>query len=523
MMNNTLFNKPQPKQTISLGQSLLILIDFLQQNKTSNLYKQLAEIFAIKDNANLNMLVLDAVKQFYLMGIRNKEHVSKLCAIKNLSLFANYEISTDDQVVNEDASRRYFESQLAIATLKQHLAKMNLETLIKQSNAVFSLLPKDIDLKKQIALFYQTGILEENEIEEYGYEIQQLRTVKPIPPFSLFTAEEKNKLLELVMINYLALICLKYDDDDELPLNIYHQGFFQSSNRGRLVKLTNEKVGSNHFGIMKNYMPLAKNDNIYSEQTIPYTRPVDLYSYNIQASWPMKNFSTGVQPFISSISGTLLCLLRVFADLSLKEKFYFHDRHDFNNFIKCYTSMMLLMGGGHSYSEFLNVLFLDEVKLAFFISIYGIKNLNEAAFIYDDNQPAFDDAINKAIEYNRQLIKIAAMRSELLGKEIEKKEIILQLIELKKATIILTNSVNGIKEFAEGVDAILADARKAIRLDMAKIKNKLIPLFNELEKKLTSDPFLKLFLYQARDSFELQKEKALEDKQENSRDKKVNI
>lgn len=425
-------HKTKKKPIISLGQACLILLDLVQKPNQALCYK-LAEIFSVPIE-DLREGVEYQLKLFYLTGIKSKEDVIKLIELKSLPELSKYEISTRYDVVNKDASRRYFESHLAYETLKQHLVEISLDDLKNQFNSFMAILSGNI--KAEFINFFASGKIPDEPLEEYGYTLLQLRN-SASSPYDNFSVIERAKLEYFFKLSYIAVKTI-FKHNANFPLNIYFEGYYKYENRDiASTEVSNRppyvadnqpkkhekysKIRSSYLGILQGSMPLYRDDLLFSHLPIPYPRPPDIHKvreFKIEnkESWAVKNFYTAVNPFVSSISGTLLCMLRICkAD---EDQFYFAEPEKFINFINCYTSALILFLGGHSYYEFLNVLFLPKIQDAYQSSLSGLQYVDEVSFLYDNNETAFNSALADAITYNKQILKREAVNDELLSSDV---------------------------------------------------------------------------------------------------------
>ena len=94
---------------ISVAQALLILIDY----KSKFLAKKLEEKelnLQLIDNLKLQLTTL---KKLYLVGAKDDE--SRVAIVDYLKdpILQEFEISADPEIIDNDSSRRYFETHLA--------------------------------------------------------------------------------------------------------------------------------------------------------------------------------------------------------------------------------------------------------------------------------------------------------------------------------------------------------------------------------------------------------------------------
>ena len=115
----------------------------------------------------------------------------------------------------------------------------------------------------------------------------------------------------------------------------------------------------------------------------------------------------------------MLTQLRACAYLKQKgiETFAYSET-DMTQFCKLYISALLFNAGGHSLFEFSSPLFLSEVKQEFKFKTMSLKSM-----FFDNNEAAFNQALNAAIAYNQSiLVRKKVLTELLLSKSAQKSE-----------------------------------------------------------------------------------------------------
>lgn len=385
---------------ISIGQGILILIDLLNK----------------KDTKACNQL-----KKIYLSGIETSEDRTFVIGLfLRHHLSKKYEISGQPEIVNDDVSRRYFETHLAFYTLYHSLDALDHGELTKHYSYLLDALP--VTIRKQFPDQIEHDCLS----EEYLHGITMISNHDN---YKVFTSEQKEKLKLLLQISWLSILNLKYDMYERIPMDyIYGTGFFSTQARGRIEKPEIDSsvtepfkkklpFYSKNFGLMKCYMPLPKNDLAYAEEGFTSIKPSDYYSCIFSAAWPKKNFSSMIHPFSCSISGTTLSQLRVLKYLNNKNPFFMDSTESFMQFFKCFTSILLFNSGGHSYNEFFSVLQIQEI-MANFKFIKQFDQIDMEKVLFDHNEPAFNQALEDTIAYNKVILAKQACHEKLLSRKI---------------------------------------------------------------------------------------------------------
>ncbi|MGQ3887666.1 hypothetical protein ACQUW5_01385 [Legionella sp. CNM-1927-20] len=387
--------------TLSFGQAVLLLIDC---------YK--------------NEFIVDRLKKLYLKGIASQNDFQFVINLfKKNRLDEKYEISTSAEVINEDPTRRYFETHLAFETLLITLDQVDLADLKAHYEALYQLLPANEQAKFDHYLNKTISAREDYIVEEYMDILSKIESNKS---YWAFSEVQKEKLALMCKCSWLGTLIVKLTDPD-LPLNnVYGVGFFSEQQRGRIVKYLKasaethgarfqEGSYSNHFGLMKSYMPVPRNDLIFTKKGFSFIRPPDRVNFNLSAAWPKENFSSLVHPFSCSVSGTMLCQIRCIKKLQEDTQLSFNDLEKFTSFLKCFTSSLLFSSGGHSYNEFLAMLKTPEIIEAFkFIDHF--EEIDATTLLFHGNEPQFNQALNKTVAYTKVFLAKQQVHNSLLEK-----------------------------------------------------------------------------------------------------------
>lgn len=376
---------------ISVGQALLILIDMNHKNEEK----------------------LNFLKRLYLSGAKNLDDKKMIAKLMEDESLANYEILYSKRAIDEDPTRRYFETHLAFETLKTSLDTIDISDLTAYKNTLYNMLPCG---KEKIAVDYvMSGSTppgkKDNIYKEYSDAIKKLQSNDY---YQNFAQNEKLKLELLIKLSFLAIIN-DLESNLHFPIDIYQTGIFSEENRGKLFKPYQDTVRSQHLGLMKSYMPVPINDVAHSDSNSSaptpqlaakssanpflYLRPADQAYFKSKSEWPRQNFEKWVHPFSNSISGTMLVQLRVLKYLQNESRAAFTNLEKTLNYIKCFSSILLYNSGGHSFHEFLSVLSVPEVKESF-----GFDNINEETLLLDSNRKAFEQSLMDTIAYNKTIL-----------------------------------------------------------------------------------------------------------------------
>lgn len=406
-----------PKPKISPGQAILLV---LQENKLTT-----------KEKLRLEAL--------YITGCENDDDIVFLstiisAAMKTNSYLQAVDISFDTNIIDTDASRRYFETHLAYHTTITEIEKLDPEQIQDHYSDILELInncdPVLGDSLKDIADGTLTSPWNDlGKIKEYlGADVAEyLQAIGEAK--KKFTAEEYGKIKYVISATLLGLICTRLYADKakenpesfkELPLNIYGKGLYAPSYRGRQTR-----DGLHFFsttGILKSNAPAPyHNDPVrYADTDKQHSfnfKPTENSQYALgqsEKNWSDNTFAKLLQPFVNSISGTMLSQLRACSLLLSDNKFQFNEIGPFSNYIKCLISSMLYLSGGHTFYEFTYPFKIKEIQDVYreilgFEEQMTLKNL-----FYQTNSEAFGKALKSAGEYNLQIVKRALVHEELI-------------------------------------------------------------------------------------------------------------
>ncbi|WP_392538064.1 hypothetical protein [Legionella sp. 227] len=288
---------------ISVGQALLILLAKYQDDKDK--YNEL--------------------KHLYLAGAKNEDTRTAIDQYLKDSALAGFQISKSPEDINNDSSRRYFETHLAYETLSSQLGQFTLNEMSQHLDAI-----------KGTAYSSYAGLYEEvlqgeytpsdDTEHEYADYLTKLRN-KEI--FGQFSNEQRQKIIEIVSSAFVAMI-IASQGPHLLPLDIYGEDIYLE--RGKIAKenqstaiktargVLQNTTTTSALGILQNRDPVPIDDPARMAKTQDFLKPSDQSTYDTNAKWVQDNFSRLVHPFSNAISGTMLCQLRALAKIKELKK-----------------------------------------------------------------------------------------------------------------------------------------------------------------------------------------------------------
>lgn len=380
--------------TITPAQALLILISHHQGNEELS----------------------TKLKKLYLMGVQNQSDLSALNEFFESPVLEAYNIVQDKEAINNDPTRRYFETHLSLETVRQGISDIDtsmLETFTTEMAGMHSdyyrKLYEEIDNPESVEQAVDYAAM------EYTYYINQIKTLEV---FSHFSEEQKDKLILLIKCGISGSFSVISEDlaGHPLPLEIYGEGYYESSKRGVRAKgFGSDTARSHHLGIVRGHMPIARDDEVLYPGD-DFFRASEKATYRDNAEWVNENFRALVHPFSNSISGTALSILRNLAKFkqegTLGDESIISSTENFNKFFKLFVAVLLFNAGGHSLNEFCYPLRLEAVQQEF-SGLEGFSNLSLETLFMAGNEQAFDTALDRAIQYNQFILQKQALNTAI--------------------------------------------------------------------------------------------------------------
>lgn len=428
---------------ISVGQALLILIDENIKIAPTSEYVQ-------------------KLKNLYFLGFKSPEDFVFLEQIKTELLLKNYQISTSPEVINEDATRRYFETHLAFESIKPKIKTFSLDLAklhYKNIRNAFDGLGGDLDHhefkrsgRKIVIRDYDAELVErkiknlnpddlikglskreqetidrlfaghyiESDHETAKEYADLMIQIKNNPDLSDHDKETATTLLKSWRLSMILMRKIKKYQDlglyliDNIPgPNLYHQGMYLSDKRGRKRKEdTFQIINTQAFGLMKNYMPLPRGDRALADTSFDYPKPSDMSTYLIEAEWIKYSMALLVHPYSNAISGVMLLQLRIMLKLNLDEKLCLNNKDILQHYLSTMIAILTAYTGGHSLLEFTAPIDLPQLK-DYFSFMPEYEQITLKSMFKENNEAAFEQALSKTIFYHNQLLNKTKLHIEL--------------------------------------------------------------------------------------------------------------
>jgi hypothetical protein len=389
---------PLSSQTITPGQGLLLLIKHYQDQP----------------------LKCQELKKLYILGANNADRCIALCdALLHEPLLQNYEIAIDETSINNDPTRRYFETHLAYQTLNHRLSLLNyeeLKSLYRESHKLISskIPPEQLETILNVIKGLPIDPTFKRR-ENYQYSIYIKRIIEG-SIFRNFSKNKRNKMLYIERVLYLSLVNGWYKT--EMPIDIYHLERFSSSQRGRIYRHKSDLswMRNQHFGLMKGHMPLALDDMARSMMPFEHIKSADYSTFNPESPTIQACFMQFVHPYSNSISCSFLVLLRLLARLNTEEGgcVFMSSLDKLVLLLQLCISSSLYYSGGHSLYEYISLINAPEVQ-DYFQFLPGFAEIDLASIFYQNNEDAFDAALESTLTYQAHLMAKKSVHAELIS------------------------------------------------------------------------------------------------------------
>ena len=197
----------KPKTVISPGQGLLLLIAHY------------------KDNAEK----VNRLKKLYLCGAETKNDVKKIKKLLKDPVISDYQVSYDMQTINNNPTRRYFETHLAYESLVNGLNKIDRNDLESHFQSLKSMVPQDKLVRFEHVLSGEFKESDNNMSKEYADYIGKIKSGHM---FNNLSPMDREKIELLAKCAFLGVVNALHV---QLPLDIYGTGMYSTKNKGKTI------------------------------------------------------------------------------------------------------------------------------------------------------------------------------------------------------------------------------------------------------------------------------------------------
>jgi hypothetical protein len=338
------------------------------------------------------------LKKLYLSGVTGQDSLNALKAFLESSELSVYQVCDSFETANKSATRRYFESNLALESLKQYKfsPELRLYSDLVSESASSSI---DILLKRKT---------------EYGDCAALLESTEALPHMS---DETKDIAYEMLLLSASAVdICRT---NCQVSLDIYNAEVLSVQQNSAAYKQKDQQlVRLLHGGNLLSHAPLPRDDELFLTDRVSdldFTRATLSSTGVIGSFWVNKLTDSKVHPFVNSISGTVLAQIRIAIHSLTVDMFPFKEQKTFKEFFRAFISTLVYFLGGHSLYEFVYLFQRDDIKNS--LGKYlNLGDINLESLFLQDNDMAFEKALDKTIQYNKQIIQRKTVRTQLFSR-----------------------------------------------------------------------------------------------------------
>ena len=364
------------KVDISVDQALLILLDKNRDNQEQYL----------------------RLKKIYLSGVTDQNSLSYLKECLSSNDLLMYRVCDTFERANGAATRRYFESHLALETLKRCEDSHDLQNY---ADELYDDAPSSINCELK-------------EGTQYGDVLALIRNKMKL---QFVPNDAKNVSYAMIALSISAVeICRT---NPKISLDIYDSKILSEKEKSTVCKIGDQQlVRLLHGGNLLSRSPLPMDDEMFltsDASDLDFTRGTLSSSGKEGSSWVNKLADSKIHPFVNSISGTMLAQIRLAIEKLKCSTFPFNEERGFKDYFRVFISTLVYFLGGHSLFEFVDVFQIPDIEKALRGHIeYDFLTL-ESLFLVDNAQ-AFNCALEKSIKYNRKLIQRKEVHSSLFEK-----------------------------------------------------------------------------------------------------------
>lgn len=454
LKTNIMQNKSGVKVVLSVGESLLFVLDICKKEK-------------------IDPSIIDQLNRLYIEGIKTDKDKLYIRKIKEILADKNFVVKSDAKTINDDPSRRYFETNLAYHILKNKtelLDHSELEKFTKKlKNRLLSLPSSNLSLHMLVEKIL-TGDMDKHVLNTYQMEYSELTHKLLTNNFYGLSEISCKNLYQIACSTILATLNTQFDQS--MPADIYSDSIFTMGmdGRGRVVKPYHQEVKTTAKGLMKSISPLPMyhdlvnpvEENYEGDVRSPLQRSADQADFMIESQWSQHLFSRQTQPYSNGISSTTLAQIRNI--ILQKRQGNPHFSSTFQEYMTSFAALMLYNSGGHSFFEIFEVF-----KLSLCRELLGEESgLQEALsddslmykLLYLDQKEAFEIALQSTQEYMHTLLNKKILNAEfkydaelkLVNKEIndENADLLIKQPEVHHA--VLNSSPEGFNELIQKLD-----------------------------------------------------------------------
>lgn len=405
-------NKSGGEVSLSVGESLLLVLD-------------------ASEKGGVTEPIMDKLNQLYLEGLKTEDDKAFIRQLTKLLAEKNYTVKSDFKTINEDPTRRYFETQLAYHILQNNAESLNQKDLQKFTRNLkdrLLSLPGTEAEKANIRTGVEKilcGDMDDKVLNKYEMEYAELIHQLMNNNFHGLSPKACKNLYEIACCSILAT--LNTQVDKSMPVDIYSDSIFTMGmdGRGRLIKPTHDQVRTTAKGLMRSTSPLPLYGDVVNpvgddyqgvDVHSPFQRSADQSDFMPESDWSQHLFARQTHPYSNGISSTTLAQLR---NIVLQKRLgHPHHGKSLEEYMTSFAALMLYNSGGHSFFEIFEVFKLPQLNELMVAKPSVATALAEDNLMYKwlckDQPEAFTSALKSSKEYIRTLLNKKMVHAAIL-------------------------------------------------------------------------------------------------------------
>ncbi|MDI1351573.1 MAG: ankyrin repeat domain-containing protein [bacterium] len=409
----TQINSQLENEQLTTAAKIQVILDKLEQ--ANHVKKELPYFVA--------QTTIDKLNHLYLGGIKSKDDKELIKEIKDfLKEEKHYTVKSEPKIINEDPTRRYFETQLGFHLLQNNAESLKHESLHKFTQNLkkryFQLLPKGTNQRMKVDKILK-GDMDAKVLNKYELEYAELTHKLLTNNYHGLSAKACKNLYEIACATILATLNTQLAQP--MPVDIYNDSIFTMGmdGRGRIVKMTNDHVNTTAQGLMKSTTPLPVYDSVVNpsqgKSHSPFQRSADQANFMIESQWSQHLFAHQTQLYSNGISSTTLAQIR---NIILQKRLgNLHFKGKLQEYMTAFAGLMVFNSGGHSFFEIFEVFKLPQFRDLGKTDSSLAKGLEEDDLMYQWLCLAQPDAYNKALEatqdYSQTLLNKKILNAQM--------------------------------------------------------------------------------------------------------------
>lgn len=380
----------------------------------------------IKHYGKLSNIKSATYQRLFLTGAIDDDRQIELCnALLDEEILSNQEITLNEHAISGDPVRRYFETHLTYFTLRDNLHKISSVNLKDLYVKIMATLTESQKISEHavntVNLVIQGNCSRPSFLRGINSEFNDFfRNIQDNNIFQEFSNSERLNAYWLMATIYISLVTCWFEVPSKITAYTTNSLF---TDKGKLPKShdekrANSKARNQNYGLLKGYMPVMGLDDIaFAKKPYKNFKASDYNTLNDESPSAQFIMQKLTHPFSNGISGVCLMIIKALVKLDDNNipNNITQTHASFKLYIQMAISCLTFVSGGHSLFEYVTVLSVPEVAAAMqFVPEYDSINLE--SLFFDDNQPAFTQAIDNSLSYMQMLEQKQTLHAELKHK-----------------------------------------------------------------------------------------------------------